>query len=152
MPSDVFVAFLERKLREHGVQKVVPSKEVIDRHMRGLIEQQLTKELIDEHRDEIAEKAAAHKLPRDREGKVLAIQTKRPELPWDVAGRTGARYQRIGVSRSRLPDPLLTTVESCRHAVTGSAKLDGISAIPRSRPRDAAANQVWGGPGSARSR
>jgi hypothetical protein len=85
MTSDVFVAFLERKLTEAGVRKVVPTGEVLQQHARRLIEQQLTKEALDTMRDDLASKAAAYKLPRDLGGKVRKLLAKRPELPWDTA-------------------------------------------------------------------
>jgi hypothetical protein len=47
MTSDVFVAFLERKLAEHGVTKVILDKAVLESHARRLLEQQLATELLD---------------------------------------------------------------------------------------------------------
>ena len=38
MSSDVFVRFLERKLIEHGVHKVVPTDDVLEQHARRVID------------------------------------------------------------------------------------------------------------------
>ena len=37
MSSGVFVQFLERKLTEHGVHKVVPDDDVLEQHARRVI-------------------------------------------------------------------------------------------------------------------
>ena len=68
-----------------GVQKVVPTGEVLQQHARRLVEQRLTKEVLDALHDELAEKAAAHGLPDDLDGKVRELLGQQPELPWDVA-------------------------------------------------------------------
>jgi hypothetical protein len=44
----------------------------------------LAKEALDAMRDELARKAAAHKLPRDLMGRVRKLLAERPELPWDA--------------------------------------------------------------------
>jgi hypothetical protein len=85
MPSDVFIAFLERKLTAAGVHKVVPDGAVLRQHARRLVEQHLTKEALDTMHDELARKAAAHELPRDLAARVRTLLTEQPELPWDVA-------------------------------------------------------------------
>jgi hypothetical protein len=85
MTSDVFVAFLEGKLTEAGVQKVVSSNAVLKEHPRRLFEQRIAKDVLDSHRDDIARKAAADKLPRDLAGKVRKLLAERPELSWDMA-------------------------------------------------------------------
>ena len=42
MPADVFVRFLERKLTEHGICKVVPGNDVLEQHARHLLTRALT--------------------------------------------------------------------------------------------------------------
>jgi hypothetical protein len=83
MTSDVLVAFLERKFA--GVQKVVPTGEVLRQHALRLVEQRLTKEALDAARDELAKKAAAYRLPGNLRNKVRKLLGEQPELPWDVA-------------------------------------------------------------------
>jgi hypothetical protein len=85
MTSDVLVAFFERKFTEHGVQKVVPTGEVLRQHALRQVEQRLTKEALDAARDELAKKAAAHRLPDNLRNKVSKLLGEQPELPWDVA-------------------------------------------------------------------
>jgi hypothetical protein len=85
MTSRQFVDFLERKLAEHGVEKVVPDAEIIEQHARRLVEQRLAKEEIEKIRDRLAKEAAAHKLPRGLAGRVRKLLTDRPELSWDMA-------------------------------------------------------------------
>jgi hypothetical protein len=42
MPADFF-QFLERKLTEHGIGKVVPADGVLERHARAVLTRDLTK-------------------------------------------------------------------------------------------------------------
>jgi hypothetical protein len=65
LASDEFVAFIERKLTEAGVKKVVPSDAVIERHMRRLIEQRLADAEIEKRKPEFAVQAAKARLPRN---------------------------------------------------------------------------------------
>ena len=47
MPADVFVRFLERKLAEHGIGKVVPGNEVLEQHARHVLTRALTNKALD---------------------------------------------------------------------------------------------------------
>jgi hypothetical protein len=85
MTSRQFIDFLDQKLTEHGVEKVVPDAEIIERHARRLVEQRLAKEEIDKIRDRLAKEAAARKLPSDLPGRVRKLLADRPELSWDLA-------------------------------------------------------------------
>jgi hypothetical protein len=85
MTSRQFIDFLDQKLTEHGVEKVVPDAEIIERHARRLVEQRLAKEEIDKIRDRLAKEAAARKLPSDLPGRVRKLLADRPELSWDMA-------------------------------------------------------------------
>ena len=46
MPSDVFIAFLEGKLTEAGVEKVVPDDAVLEQHARRLFAQKFAAEAL----------------------------------------------------------------------------------------------------------
>jgi hypothetical protein len=63
MTAPVFVAFLERKLAEHGVSKVVPDESVLEQHARRVIEQGLAEKLLNEARTALR-KEAALAIPR----------------------------------------------------------------------------------------
>jgi hypothetical protein len=65
MTSRQFVDFLDRKLAEAGVEKVVPEADIIEQHARRLVQQTLTEEALDEIRDRLAKQAAAQSLLGD---------------------------------------------------------------------------------------
>jgi hypothetical protein len=65
MTSDEFVAFIEQKLKEHGVEKLVPGDEVIQHHARRTIEQQLIEKELETLRPAIEMRAARIELPDD---------------------------------------------------------------------------------------
>jgi len=85
MPADVFVSFLERKLAEHGVCKIVPDNTVLERHARRVIEQRLAEKVLDERRAALRAQATAAALPDDIGSQVRAVLVERPELSWDLA-------------------------------------------------------------------
>jgi hypothetical protein len=85
MPSDVFIEFLERKLTEHSVRKVVPSADVLEKHARQILERALTNKGIDEIRVKACADAAQVPLPDDLPKQVADALKRNPELPWDLA-------------------------------------------------------------------
>jgi hypothetical protein len=85
MTSRQFVDFIERKLLEHGVEKVVPKADIIEQHARRLIEQRLAENALDKIRDKLATEAAAHKLPVDLVDQVRRRLDREPEQSWDSA-------------------------------------------------------------------
>ncbi len=85
MPTDVFVAFLERKLAEFGARKLVPDREVIESHARSVLSRALANRRLDAMRAEIDAEAAAVRLPADLRAQVTALLKREPELPWDLA-------------------------------------------------------------------
>ena len=85
MPSDVFVAFLERKLAEHGIRKVVPDDDTMRSHARRIIEEKLAEQALMEVRTKMQTEAAATQLPADLGEQVRSILADRPDLPWDEA-------------------------------------------------------------------
>jgi hypothetical protein len=61
MPSDVFIRFLERKLTEHGVRKLVPDADVLNGHARHGLDhhrQHPTRSFQDAHRCNRARRSA----------------------------------------------------------------------------------------------
>jgi hypothetical protein len=85
MPSDVFVAFLEAKLAEHKVRKVVPDADTLVHHARRVIVRELTNRALLEMQDAAATAAAAIALPADLEEQVAAMLAADPGIPWDIA-------------------------------------------------------------------
>jgi hypothetical protein len=86
MTSEQFVAFIERKLAEHGIEKIVPPKQALDEAY----------ELFDRGRrlEEAYERAKADvdiaddiSAPVDIERRVGEILKQRPTLRWDAAVR-----------------------------------------------------------------
>jgi hypothetical protein len=84
MASDVFVQFLERKLTEHGVKKVVPTDDVLERHARHVINRTLLNERLDRLRPEVDAEASRLALPRGLRRRVEAALRRNPALPWDL--------------------------------------------------------------------
>jgi hypothetical protein len=85
MTSDEFIAFVEQKLEEHGVEKLVPSDEVIEHHARRMLEQQLIQKELKTLRPAAEKQAATIKLPDDFRKQVKAHLEDNSELPWDAA-------------------------------------------------------------------
>jgi len=85
MTSRQFIDFIELKLAEHGVEKVVPADDIIEAHARRLIEQHLAEHVLDEIRDEIAARARSVRLPDDLKDRLRRELQRHPDLPWDAA-------------------------------------------------------------------
>jgi len=85
MTSSQFIDFIEAKLVEHGVKKVVPDTAVIETHARRLIEQRLAKEAIEIMRNFLQGKAAAIELPGDLREQIEEELKRDPSLSWDAA-------------------------------------------------------------------
>jgi len=85
MTSRQFVDFIERKLNEHGVEKVIPQDEIIEQHARRLLEQKLTREALAEIQERIVKLAAETELRDDLEQRLRDHLAKDPALPWDEA-------------------------------------------------------------------
>jgi hypothetical protein len=85
MTSRQLVDFIEAKLIEHGVEKVMPENGALEQQARRLIEQALTRKAIEAVTAEIALRAAETELPDDLEDQVQAMLTDHPEIAWDQA-------------------------------------------------------------------
>ncbi|WP_027152204.1 DUF2399 domain-containing protein [Mesorhizobium sp. WSM2561] len=81
MTSPDFVAFLERKLTEAGVRKVVPDRRTLElAARRAAMIAEMQKAI-----REVSKTSATVSLPKDLERLLRRRLEKRPELPWDVA-------------------------------------------------------------------
>jgi hypothetical protein len=85
MTSRQLVDFVEAKLHEHDVDKVMPDGETLERHARRLIEARLTEVAIAGLRDDIAKTVAAVEFPEGLWERVDELLIEQPELPWDAA-------------------------------------------------------------------
>jgi hypothetical protein len=85
MTSRQLIDFVEAALNQFGVGKVVPDDAVVESHARHCIATKLTEEIIAEHAEEIAERAAVTELPAGLVDKLWDVLSEEPELSWDQA-------------------------------------------------------------------
>ncbi len=85
LAADVFVSFLERKLAEQGIGKVVPDHGILVTHARRVVERDLVEALLQENRPRLQGAAASAPLPADLDVRVNAVLERRPVLSWDQA-------------------------------------------------------------------
>ena len=91
MPSDVFVKWLEEKLKKHGVKKIVPDEEMLASVWRRtaearLVEQQLPQIVADAERQ-----CSKMSVPADLPARVEEYLRKNPSVAWDDAVAAIAR-------------------------------------------------------------
>jgi hypothetical protein len=87
MSAPVFIAFLEQKLRAHGVSKVLPDNPTIETHARRIFAQHCAQEILAQEETAIQERASAHPLPLELRTQIALLLESRPELSWDEAAR-----------------------------------------------------------------
>ena len=85
MTSPQLIAFVEDKLAQHGVTKLVPEEETLTQHARRLIEQQFAAAAVEKLKAELSQEAAKTPLPADLRARVEEVHAAQPELPWDAA-------------------------------------------------------------------
>ena len=85
MSSRTMVDFIEAKLAEHGIEKLIPDAAVIEEHARRLLEQRYAEETIAPLRPAIAKRAAKAKLPPRLARRITKELREHPGLLWDVA-------------------------------------------------------------------
>jgi hypothetical protein len=85
MTSRELVNFVEIKLAEHGVEKMIPGNDVLERHARRIIGQRLTQRAIAKIAADIAEQAKVTALPDNLRDRVSVMLKTEPHLPWDAA-------------------------------------------------------------------
>jgi hypothetical protein len=88
MTSPQLVEFVEGKLNEYGVTKVVPQDDVIEAHARRLLEQTLTQKAIEQMASKIQRKAKKIELPTDLVDQICNLLDEHPALSWDQATST----------------------------------------------------------------
>jgi hypothetical protein len=85
MTSPQLIAFVEAKLAEHGVKKLVPDEATLTLHARRLTEQRLAAAAVEKLSAELSDKAAKIPVPPDLRQAVGARLAEDPHLPWDAA-------------------------------------------------------------------
>jgi len=85
MTSRQLVDFVEAKVEERGVKKVLPDRDTLTKHSRRIIEQTLTRKALAEMAAEIAQQAENTELPADLAERVRRLLEERPEMSWDQA-------------------------------------------------------------------
>jgi hypothetical protein len=83
--SDQFVAWLDSKLIEHGVAKVIPDNETLDQAYRRAAAVRRYQQIIDEAGDKIATYAQGLTVPDTLRANVARRLANDPTLAWDEA-------------------------------------------------------------------
>jgi hypothetical protein len=85
MTSRQLLDFVEKKLDENGVEKLVPEDALLEQHARRLLEQRLASQALTRLKSKITRQAAATKLPADLRQRLVEMLADKPQLPWDAA-------------------------------------------------------------------
>ena len=85
LSSPQFIAFLEGKLEEHGVGKVIPETEIVEQQARRVLTHVLIERLVSEGSERIEAEAEAYILPDNLANLLQDRMEDDPHLPWDVA-------------------------------------------------------------------
>jgi hypothetical protein len=83
MTSPQFIAFVERKLKEVGIEKIVPERKLLAEAYVGIERGRRLQEAIDDYADQIDE--SDFKAPKDLEQRVAALLKRQPHMRWDAA-------------------------------------------------------------------
>ena len=75
--------FIKRKLTEHGVEKIVPSKQTLDKAYQLFERGRRLEETFDKMAKDL--ESADARAPDDIKKRVTEIMRKRPTLRWDAA-------------------------------------------------------------------
>jgi hypothetical protein len=85
MTSRQLIDFVEGKLDEHGVKKLVPDEAILIEHARRLIEQQLAAAEVEKLKPKLSQAAARVPLPADLRQKIEQRLAAERRLSWDMA-------------------------------------------------------------------
>jgi len=85
MSSPQLVEFVEQKLVEHGVKKLVPDDKILEQQARRVIKERLTQEALSKVAEQIEQQTIDTELGKDFRARVERLLKKHPELPWDAA-------------------------------------------------------------------
>ena len=88
MTSPQFIAFVERKLTEHGIGKIIPKADLLKQTYRQFAISHAVKDEFNKSRKAIEAKAARTiKVPSDLKQQIEEVLKQRPDLPWHAAAR-----------------------------------------------------------------
>jgi hypothetical protein len=85
MPSDDFIAMIERQLDAYGLRKVVPSEDVLAETYREFRRSEQLREKFEEMEAEFDDEDEDEAVPRKLADKVRAVLKKHADLRWDDA-------------------------------------------------------------------
>jgi hypothetical protein len=88
LAADEFVAFVERKLAEAGIAKIVPAKDQLDEAYRLFVKSKRVEEAVETAIEELRAEDTA--VPDDLEARVRAYLAEHPNEPWENAVRETA--------------------------------------------------------------
>lgn len=83
LTSDQLIGMIERKLKRHGIKKVIPDNKLLTEAYLAFHASQELREIYEEAEENF--KATKVKVPRDLKKKVHAILAKHDDLRWDDA-------------------------------------------------------------------
>jgi hypothetical protein len=83
MTSDQFVAWIERRLTEHGVTKLIPTPDMLAKAYRLAVRTHTLNAELARLQATIPQEAIA--IPDDLEARVRVVLQQSPELSWDAA-------------------------------------------------------------------
>jgi hypothetical protein len=85
LPSDQLVEWLEGKLTEHGVKKVIPDGDVLAAYYRAIATGRRVEKIVEEAVAKAKEDEAAVTVPQDLGQAATAYIEQHPEASWDAA-------------------------------------------------------------------
>jgi len=83
--SDHFIEWLERKLKKHSVNKVIPSEKILSNAYRRTVYEHRLKEEIDNIHEKVKEESESVEIPDNLKDEIEEILTDDKELAWDHA-------------------------------------------------------------------
>ena len=87
LTSDALIAMIETKLKDYGLEKVIPDEDMLAETYRVFHRSQLLREKFEEMEEEFDEEADAIEIPSGLNERVRAILDKHGDLRWDDAVR-----------------------------------------------------------------
>ena len=96
LPSDELIAFIERRLTENGIKKIIPDAETLASAYRRMRKQAALQAAIDEALVEIEEDHENDEkkpVPADLCSRIEEAQRRDPTVQWDVALRRIAKRE-----------------------------------------------------------
>jgi hypothetical protein len=85
MPSDQFIEFLEKKLEENGIAKIVPDAGTLAKAYTMFVRSEKLRAAFDEAEEAVDSEENDIEVPDDIAEQVTAILAKRPTIPWHQA-------------------------------------------------------------------